>query len=177
MPTVNGDPETLEIVFLRERQRLLSFVVRAGAGDEGEDVLQEAWLRIETLRDRPRPDQPVAYLYRMTHNLMLDRRRGIRRSLRRDSEWADAAGGAMPGVSDQPGDDRRMIAAEEIRAVHAAVDALGEPTATIFRRHRVDGIVQRVIAEELGLAISTVEKHLRRAYAALIAWRSDRDEV
>jgi len=176
MNAKNAVPETLEAVFLRDRARLLGFLARAGAGDEAEDLLHEAWLRIEALGDRPQPDQPLAYLYRMLHNLMLDRRRGLRRAARRDTDWADAAGSAVPGVSDEPGTERRIIAAEEIRAVHQAVEALGEPTATIFRRHRIDGIVQRLIAEELGLAVSTVEKHLRKAYAALIAWRRARDD-
>lgn len=177
MNAKNAAPETLEAVFLRDRARLLGFLARAGAGAEAEDLMQEAWLRIESLRGREEPDQPLSYLYRLLHNLMLDRHRRETRSTRRDTEWADISGGAVPGISEEPDNDRRMIAEEEIRAVHAAVAALGEPTATIFRRHRIDGIVQRRIAEELGLGVSTVEKHLRRAYAALIDWRSMRDEA
>lgn len=177
MNAKNAVPETLETVFLRDRARLLGFLVRAGAGDEADDLMQEAWLRIEALRGREVPDQPLSYLYRLLHNLMLDRRRGAMRSARRDTEWVDVAGSAAPGISDEPGNERRLIAAEEIRAVREAVAALGEPTATIFRRHRIDGVVQRRIAEEMGLGVSTVEKHLRRAYAALIDWRRARDEA
>jgi RNA polymerase sigma-70 factor (ECF subfamily) len=176
MTTNSAGLETLEIVFLRDRQRLLGFVRRAGAGDEAEDILHEAWLKIEGLKDRPLPDQPIAYLYRVLHNLMLDRRRGARRAVRRDAEWADIAGPETAGVSDEPGIDHRMIASEEFRAAQAAVEALGEPTATIFRRHRIDGVTQREIAADLALAISTVEKHLRKAYAAMIAWRGARDD-
>ncbi len=177
MNAKNAVPETLESVFLRDRVRLLTFLNRAGAGDEAEDLLQEAWLRIEALRGRELPEQPLSYLYRLLHNLMLDRRRGAMRSTRRDTEWADISGSAALGISDDPGSERRMIAEEEVRAIHAAVEALGEPTATIFRRHRIDGVVQRRIAEEQGLGISTVEKHLRRAYATLLAWRRARDEA
>ena len=60
MTARSDDLETLEIVFLRDRRRLLAFVSRAGAGDEAEDLLQEAWLKVEALKDRPPPGQPLA---------------------------------------------------------------------------------------------------------------------
>jgi len=115
----------------------------------------------------------MSYLYRMLHNLVIDRRRSSRRLLHRDTQWAEArdAGAA------QPDSERRLLAIEEVRTIHAAIDALGEPTATIFRRHRLQGQTQRAIAGELSMGLSTVEKHLRRAYAALLSTRKAGDDV
>ena len=57
------------------------------------------------------------------------------------------------------------------------LDGLGARTATIFRRHRIDGVQQRDIARELGVSLSTVEADLRRAYRALLDYRRSIDEV
>ena len=54
---------------------------------------------------------------------------------------------------------------------------LGERTDTIFRRFRVEGVGQKRIAEELGISINTVEKHLQRAYRALVGLRRRLDDA
>lgn len=159
---------SLEAILVSERERLLAFLRRLGAAEDAEDILQDAWIRVRSL-DRDEPEEARSYLYRMLHNLMLDRRKALRRRQRRDTEWAgeiEAADRRAP-----PDDERRVIAIDEIRAVHEAIDAIGEPASGIFRRHRLQGQTQRAIAEELGIGLSTVEKHLRRAYGALLAFR------
>ena len=57
------------------------------------------------------------------------------------------------------------------------LDALPERTRTIFRRFRIDGEPQRLIADELGISVSAVEKHLARAYQAIadVKLRLDED--
>jgi RNA polymerase sigma-70 factor (ECF subfamily) len=163
-------------LFQHHRPRLLTFLQRSGVGEEANDLLQEAWLRLSRI-DGFVPDEPLSYFFRMLHNLILDRKRSLFRDGRRDRQWTETIGPAFPGIADEPGSERRLIAAEELRAVHQALDALGEPTAGIFRRHRIDQVTQRVIAQEYGMGLSTVEKHLRKAYAALLQLRRSRDEV
>ena len=53
----------------------------------------------------------------------------------------------------------------------------GTRPAAIFRRHRVDEVPQRKIAEEFGVSLSTVESDLRRAYRALAELKERMDEV
>lgn len=159
----------LEAVFLANRTRLCGFLKSHGAGDDAEDLVQELWLRIA--RTDPGPvDQPLAYLYRAANNLMLDRYRSARQSTQREQAWSDAAT-TIPGRSDAPAEDRRLIAREEVHLASTALAELGPRAATAFRRHRIDGVPQREIARELGVSLSTVESDLRRGYAAMIALR------
>lgn len=66
-------------VFLAERPRLLALAYRLlGSRSDGEDALQELWLRWQALRLLP--DNPQAYLTRMLSNLCLDQLRSRRRS-------------------------------------------------------------------------------------------------
>ncbi|MES2495921.1 MAG: RNA polymerase sigma factor [Pseudomonadota bacterium] len=165
----------LEAVFLSNRDRLLGFLRAHGAGDAAEDLLQELWLKISSAPSGPIA-QPLSYLYRAANNLMLDRYRSQQQATKRDHEWTEAAT-TVPGQSDAPSTERRLIAREQLRLAQAALDALGERPAAIFRRHRVDGVGQRDIAAEFGVSISTVESDLRRAYRAMIELRSTWNEA
>jgi len=160
----------LEAVFLTHRAALLRFLRARGAGDAAEDLLQELWLRASAGISGPVAD-PLAYLYRAANNLMLDRRRGELRRERRDQDWTEATGGEVVGVSDAPSGERVLIAREQLAAAETALKELGARTDQVFRRYRIEGASQRQIAEELGISLSAVEKHLQKAYRALVELR------
>lgn len=164
----------LEAVFLANRDRLLSFLRAHGAGEAAEDLVQELWIKVSSAPTGPIA-QPLSYLYRAANNLMLDRYRSQQQASKRDQDWSEAAT-TIPGQSDAPSTDRRLIAREQLRLVQEALDALGERPAAIFRRHRLDGVGQREIAAEFGVSLSTVESDLRRAYRTMIELRTKFDE-
>ena len=165
----------LEAVFLANRERLRGFLAAHGAGDAADDLLQELWLKLSSAHTGPIA-QPLSYLYRAANNLMLDRYRATQAAAQRDADWTETAT-TFPGRSDEPSGERRLISREALELAQATLDALGERVATIFRRHRLDGIPQRDIAHEMGVSISTVESDLRRAYRAMIELKERLDEV
>jgi RNA polymerase sigma-70 factor (ECF subfamily) len=165
----------LEAAFFANRDRLLRFLIARGAGEAAEDLLQEIWLKISA-RDSGPVASPLSYLFRTADTLMIDRFRSARQARRREREWSEANDGTVPGVSDAPSAERHLIGREQTRLVAATLDALGPRPAAIFRRHRVDGVPQRTIAEEFGVSLSTVESDLRRTYAALAALKEKIDE-
>jgi RNA polymerase sigma-70 factor (ECF subfamily) len=169
-----ADP--LERALLTNRSRLLGFLRNLGAADAAEDILQELWVKLRG--ETPSGiAEPLSYLHRAAYNLFLDHRRSAVRGARRDEAWSDLAAGEGPGVSDTPFGDRVLIARERLKAAERRLDELGEPTRTIFRRHRLHGEAQRQIAHSLGLGLSTVEKHLRKAYRAMIEFQDGFDEA
>lgn len=166
----------LEEVFLANRDRLLRFLAARGAGEAAEDVLQEIWLKIAARNTGP-VASPLSYLFRTADTLMIDRFRSVRQAEKRERDWSEAQDGAKPGVSDAPSAERHLIAREQARLVLQTLDALGPRPGAIFRRHRIDGVSQRLLADEFGVSLSTVESDLRRAYAALAALKERIDEV
>ncbi len=86
----------LEAVFLNNRATLLRFLRARGAGEGAEDLLQEMWIRASAGASGPVAD-PLAYLYRVANNLLLDRRRAELRPMRAPtagparSAWSGAA--------------------------------------------------------------------------------------
>jgi RNA polymerase sigma factor (sigma-70 family) len=166
----------LEAAFLENRERLLRFLIARGAGDAAEDLLQEIWLKIAARATGPIAS-PVSYLYRTADLLMIDRYRAARQAKRRERDWSDTHDGTVSGVSDAPSAERHLIASEHARMAAAALDALGERPAAVFRRHRIDGIPQRQVADEFGVSLSTVESDLRKAYLALAQLKERIDEA
>lgn len=165
----------LEAAFLENRDKLLRFLRARGAGDAAEDLVQEIWIRISAGRSGP-VAAPLSYLFRTADLLMIDRFRSTRQSGARDRDWTEIHAGDPPGVSAEPSAERRVAAAQEAASVLAALDALGPRIAAIFRRHRIDGARQKVIADEMGISLSTVESDLRVAYRALAQWQEQRRE-
>jgi len=155
--------------FAAHRGPLLRYLRARGAGDEAEDCLQELWIRAAAV-DPGAVADPLAYLYRMAHNLMLDRRRADSRRTKREVAYHGALYG--DGEADKaPTAEHRLIARERLRGIERLLAGLGHRTDHIFRRHRIDEIAQRDIAAELGITLSAVEKHLQKAYRAIAAAR------
>lgn len=174
--TQTPQADGLARAFVEHRERLLRFLLARGAGDAAEDLLHEVWVRISTASTGP-VSAPLPYLFRVADLLMIDRYRSERQASLRNRNWSEATGGNDPGVSDAPSAERKLIAEQYLREVRSTLDSLGERTATIFRRHRIDGIPQRAVAQEMGVSLSTVESDLRRAYSALAELKERIDEA
>lgn len=171
-PQVDG----LAGAFMAHRERLLRFLHARGAGEAAEDVLQEVWIRISTAATGP-VAAPLPYLFRVADLLMIDRYRSERQATLRDRRWSEAVTGTDPEASDAPSAEQELIARQHLREVWRTLDSLGDRTATVFRRHRIDGLAQRAVADEIGVSLSTVESDLRRAYRALAELKERLDEA
>lgn len=163
----------IEAVFLRHRSELLRFLRARAPSEDAEDLAQELWVRVQSVSSGPIAD-PLPYLYRMANNLALDMGRSASRRRRRDHEWASDGGDHdfVPQISGE----RIVMARDKLRMVEAKLAGLGERTWTILRMFRVQGIPQERIAAELGISLSAVEKHLQKAYRALLSIDREDDD-
>lgn len=155
------------------RPDLRRFLLARGVGPaDAEDLLQDLFVRIETSETGP-VRSPKAYLYQMLNNMAHTRRRTEMRRQSRDAHYLD---GNADGEADRQPDAEAVLASrDELARVEAHLRALPERTAWIFRQYRVEGQSQKDIAQELGISLSAVEKHLQRAYKAVLAIRSRLD--
>ncbi|HEY0413860.1 MAG TPA: sigma-70 family RNA polymerase sigma factor, partial [Allosphingosinicella sp.] len=148
---------------LETRPALLRFLAaRRVPPDEAEDLLQELYAKLCVKATGPVLDAR-AYLYRTLDNMIVDRRRADLRRGAREEAWSggDTAGDAV--AADETSPERIVSARTELGAVREALSVLPERTLFVFRRFRLDGITQRDIADEIGISVSAVEKHLQRA--------------
>ncbi|WP_422345773.1 RNA polymerase sigma factor [Parasphingorhabdus sp.] len=166
--------QSLQAVFLAQRDALLRFLIARGAGDNAEDILQDLWLKLADMDDS-NIASPLPYLYRAANNAMHDRYRKDDRARQRDHEWSDINRGTGE-ASDLPLPDRGLIASERLAAIEKRIGKEGPRVFEIFRRFRIDGISQRQIAEEMEISLSAVEKDLQKAYRAVTEWQ-EREEA
>lgn len=142
---------------------------------EVDDLLQDLFVKLTTGKTGP-VGNPRAYLYQMANNLLLDRRRGRERQSRRDDSWARSQFGQDLREDPAASPERVAIDRNLLAQVEAALREMPERTADILRRYRLEGQSQKVIAEEIGISLSAVEKHLQRAYRVLLELRSEIDD-
>ena len=155
--------------FMESRIALLRYLMLRGAtADEADDILQEVYLKLSADKIGP-VAEPRAYLYRMTNNHFLGSRRTAGRRTRREEDWVDAHGGEVRERDEQPSAEAQLIAREQLAILQRVLDGLPDRTRAIFRRFRIDGESQRRIADDIGISVSAVEKHLARAYEAISA--------
>lgn len=164
-------------VFMAHRQNLMRFLKARCRGldvGEVEDVVQELWLRCSAV-DTENISDPKSYLYRMGHNLILDRQRRQALGQTCEADWGyvnERVDGAVEGATAE----RSLIARGQLEQINRAMKKLGERAVWIFHRFRIEGIQQGQIAIELGISLSTVERDLRKAYESIVSVEIDADE-
>jgi RNA polymerase sigma factor (sigma-70 family) len=167
-----SDDDPLLAVYLERRRNLVRFLAaRAGSVAAAEDLAQELYFK---LAGRDRSDEignPVALLYRMALNLMLDRARGEARSAARDTAWRQVARTEVGGVevADEPPADEAAASAQRLRQLIAAVGDLPLQAGRAFRLHKLEGLSHAETARAMGLSVKAVEKHVSAALKALTA--------
>ena len=156
-------------LFLDQRPALTRYLrARGMSSDDADDLIQDIYLKLDNYCGGP-VGEPRAYLYRMTHNLFLDHRRSAARRIRRDEDWSAGGTGVVSEVDARPSAEAVLIARERLASMIETLGSLPERTRDIFRRFRIEGQTQKVIAAELGVSKSAVEKHLYRAYDVVAA--------
>lgn len=167
-PPDTDDP--LLAAYLGRRANLVRFLAaRAGSIAVAEDLVQELYLKVAG-RDRAgEVGNPVALLYRMALNLMLDRARGEARSAARDTAWRQVARTAVGGVdiADEPPADEAAASAQRLRQLVAAVQDLPPQAGRAFRLHKLEGLSHAETARAMGLSVKAVEKHVSAALKVL----------
>jgi RNA polymerase sigma factor (sigma-70 family) len=163
---MSGPPLTGGLALLYEQHRpgILRFL-RARTGDpaEADDVLQELWIKVQAGDSGPVANGR-AYLFRMAHNLVLDRLREQRRRKLRDSSWAveRSAGTTDEGELIDPGQgaDAEVMASEDLARLETAIEGIPAGARRAFRLHKLEGLSHGEVASRLGISRSGVEKHI-----------------
>jgi RNA polymerase sigma factor (sigma-70 family) len=154
----------LSRLYEEHRAEILRYLrARTGNTAEAEDVLQELWLKLQSGGSGPVANGR-AYLFRMAHNLMLDRLREQRRRRMRDSSWSleRSAGATGDGdLIDPVGSaEDGLVANEELSQLKAAIEELPAGARGAFLLHKIDGLSHGEVAARLGISRSGVEKHI-----------------
>jgi RNA polymerase sigma-70 factor (ECF subfamily) len=148
---VLGD-DKLVSVYVAHRARLVDYARRIlDDRAQAEDVVQEAYLRLDAAAGRRLLGEPLHYLYRIVRNLALDTRRSLQRDPTRRMTGDGDAVAAVP--EDRPSPEAAVAAKDELRLVEAAMDELPERTRIALEMHRFGELTLKEIAARLGISV------------------------
>ena len=148
----------LDQVFMH-RAALQKYLRRFTAGGEDiEDLVQEAYVRVCALPDGQVVDSPRALLFRIARNLAVDRAR--QRLARATDDVADFE--PLNVSSEEAEPDEQVDLRRRFESFCAAVDDLPPLCRRVFVLRKVYQLSHAEIAEVLGLSHSTIEKHVAK---------------
>lgn len=143
------------------RARLRRMVV---AGEEIDDIVQDAYLSIARLKSVEHIRDGRGYLFTTARMVMLQRIR--RNRIVRIDRLTEAH--ALALEDDDPGPERHVAARRELARVRRLIENLPPRCREIFELRRVKGISQREIAERLDVPEHTVEQQAIRGLKLIL---------
>jgi RNA polymerase sigma factor (sigma-70 family) len=159
-----GGPEQrndLLDAYLSKRDDLVRFfTARLRSATAAEDLAQDLYLRLASLEMTERVENPSAFLYRLASNLMLDRLRSDRRTVRRDAAWLETHRIEVGGesIADEPSAEQTTYARQRVAIVARAIADLPPKTRRAFELHKLEGLTQEETAQTLGVSRKTVAR-------------------
>ena len=166
---LSNDP--LIAAYMSRRANLVRFfAARTGSVPMAEDLAQELYLKLMS-REATAADNPIALLYKIATNLMLDRQRGEARGAARDAAWRRVAHSAVGGqdVAGEPPADDVVASRQRLRQLVSALDDLPPQMQRAFRLHKLEGLSHAETARAMGLSVKSIEKHISAALKSLTA--------
>ena len=161
----------LEIYLERRANLVRFFAARVGSPTVAEDLAQELYVKLATRDLAVTAENPVALIYRIATNVMLDRARGDARAVARDGAWrlvAHDTMGADDVAADAPADEA-VASRQRLRQLVEAVAELPPQMQRAFRLHKLEGKSHADTARVMGISVKSVEKHISAALKALTA--------
>jgi RNA polymerase sigma-70 factor (ECF subfamily) len=136
----------------------------SGWGMDIDDIIQESYAILAALDRVDHINSPRNYFFEVAKSVVL-------RSLRRSRVvMIDALAHAeildIPETAPDP--ERILSDRQELEHVAAFIERLPDRCREVFILRKLRGLSQRDVARELGIAESTVEKHMVKALASLI---------
>lgn len=164
----------LSAVLEADEGRFRRFLIaRTRDAELAEDLFQDARAKLLGPAGQKPASNPVPYIFQLLANLAEDHRRSERARAERGRAWGDRGEGIEPDRAEHMTPEREALDRDMLARVLAMLETLPERTRTIFIAFRIEGVSQKQIAADEGISLSAVEKHLQRAYRAIIDIRKE----
>lgn len=161
MPSASSPVETL---YRAHHGWLLSWLQRrVGCRHGAADLAQDTFVRLLGRHDMPALQEPRAYLTTVARGVLVNwyQRQALERA------WLDALSALPQELAPSP--EQRAELLQTLHEIDAMLDALPPLVRRVFLMSQIDGMVYEDIARELGLSLSTVKRHMARAFRQCLA--------
>jgi RNA polymerase sigma-70 factor (ECF subfamily) len=163
---IRRDPEAFSQLYERYFERVYRYArLKAGNADDAEDVTAAVFLSAWRSIDRfsPRHDLSfAAWLFRLAHNVLVDRYRR-----QRDIVSLDASGQEPTNGTPQPGPEAQLEWRATLAELHEALLQLTDEQREVVLLRFVEGLSAREVGDIMGKQEGTVRGMQFRAIEAL----------
>lgn len=143
--------------FVEQQGPLKSFISRfIRRPQDIDDIAQETFVRAFLAEKKGEIQHPKAYIYRVARNLAFETL--TKKSTQLTSYIEDSCDPALLQSGENVEDS--MIVTEKFGRVKAAIAEMPPQCQRVFIMHKVYGFKYREISQQLGISVSTVEKHI-----------------
>lgn len=159
--------ETLSVheVIRRYHVALLGFLRRRlRVPEDANDIAQETYIRMLKYEGERGIQSPPSMLFRIAANIAVD----YRRSAQRHCASGHVAIDSVELVAEQSA-ERTLDAERRLERLAAAIERLPPKCRRVFVLSRVHGLSYPEIAEECGISVKAVEKHVSRGLRLCLA--------
>jgi len=130
---------------------------KLGSASDADDLAQDTFMRVltgETVQDIR---EPKSFLCTIARRVMVDffRRNALERS------YLDML--ALMPEEHMPSPEQRQCLLETLQQIDAMLDGLGEKVRQAFLLSQLEGLTYPVIAQRLGVSVSSVKKYMAKA--------------
>lgn len=155
-----GNEQAFQLFYDTYRRRLFTYVYKITESIEiSEDTIQEIFLTIWMNRHTLTGIENInAYLYRMAHNRAY---KGFQRLAKESLVLAQLKNEQVDSVG--AAGELQLVSKEVMAYIQSLVDQLTPQQRKVFLLSRENGLKHEEIAEQLGVAQSTVKKHMVEA--------------
>lgn len=150
-------------------QKARRAVLRRGVPyDDADDLVQEAYLRVEQFERKHKARSQEALLVSAAVNLSIDRARRQSRS-----PFAEPDCDLLSIADATPLPDEIVRAQDQLRHAAEGLDQLNEETRRMLLSHRIDGLTYDEIGQREGMNPKAVQKRVLRATLFLLKWMDE----
>ncbi|WP_317932837.1 RNA polymerase sigma factor [Halioxenophilus sp. WMMB6] len=163
VPAPSDEPKSMAAryrvldVFMQQQAPLRRFISRfLVPAQDIEDIAQEAFLRAYETEKKRALDEPKAFLFRIARNLMLSE---LGKKSRKVTDYIDDIESVDTQLRTQPLEEC-VASQQKVGILCEAVATLPPRCRKVFLLKKVYGMPHKEISEQLGISVSTIEKHL-----------------
>ena len=161
----NGDKGAFEQLYKLYFPRLYSFSFKIiKEEDLAKDLVQNVFIKIWEYPSSLNIENPESFLYQMVRNACLNFIRHLKVVDNLKSMVKDQYLGEELYYIDLVGNQPYLLIEKELEGkIMEVMNSLPEKCLAVFRMSRIDGMKNREIAEQLGISLKAVEKHISKA--------------
>ena len=161
---MSTDAASLHDLYQDHHGWLLSWLHRRlGGSDHAADLAQDTFVRVLRTPSQQPVREPHAYLATIARALIVDHFR------RRELEQTYLQALAHLPEAETPSPEHSVLILETLRLVDAALDTLPVQARQTFLLSQLDGMRYAQIADRFGVSLTTVKRHMLRAFRACLA--------